>query len=84
MTFSEGDIAYPPEPRKPASMRGPRPFRKEPTARERVMSTSLATFVTRETGIDVTADQTRAFMWAFNKWKESREGYEIRNPNSVW
>ena len=59
--------------------RGPRTFKETPTARDRVISESLAKKVKELTGLDVTPQDARAVKFSLSRWYEDPETKELLN-----
>ena len=57
--------------------KGPRTYKDKPTARERVLTESLAKKVKELTGRDVTAETARAVRWTISRWYEDPETKEL-------
>lgn len=64
--------------RKRGGQRGERPWRDRPTARERVMTGSLAEYVKSETGKDVSPETVRAVRFCLPKWSNDPKTKSLR------
>ena len=58
--------------------RGERPWRDRPTARERVMTQSLADYIKSETGKDVSSETVRAVRFCLPKWSNADSTKALR------
>lgn len=59
--------------------RGPRTFKESPTARDRVISESLAAKVKELTGLDVSPQDARAVKFSLSRWYEDPATKELMN-----
>jgi hypothetical protein len=66
------------EGKKRGGPRGERPWREKPTARERVMTQSLAEAVKQETGKDVSPETVRAIRFVLPKWSNADSTKALR------
>lgn len=57
--------------------KGPRTYKDKPTARERVLTESLAKKVKELTGRDVSAETARAVRWTISRWYEDPATKEL-------
>ena len=57
--------------------KGPRTYKDKPTARERVLTESLAKKVKELTGRDVSSETARAVRWTISRWYEDPETKEL-------
>lgn len=64
--------------KKRGGQRGERPWRDRPTARERVMTGSLAEYVKSETGKDVSPETVRAVRFCLPKWSNAEATKTLR------
>lgn len=64
--------------KKRGGQRGERPWRDRPTARERVMTGSLAEYVKSETGKDVSPETVRAVRFCLPKWSNDPATKQLR------
>ena len=64
--------------KKRGGQRGERPWRDRPTARERVMTGSLAEYVKSETGKDVSPETVRAVRFCLPKWSNDEKTKQLR------
>ena len=58
--------------------RGERPWRDKPTARERVMTQSLADYIKKETNKDVSSETVRAVRFCLPKWSNADSTKALR------
>lgn len=65
--------------KKRGGQRGERKWRDKPTARERVMTQSLASYIKDETGKDVSPETVRAVRTCLPKWSKLDSTTELRN-----
>lgn len=68
-----------PGEKKRGGQRGERTWRDKPTARERVMTQSLADFVKDETGKDVSPETVRALRFCLPKWAGADSTKKLRD-----
>lgn len=73
----KGDTEAEPKKRR-GGPRGERPWRPKPTARERVMTQSLADHVRDETGKEVSPETIRAIRFCLPKWSNSESTKKLR------
>lgn len=59
--------------------RGPRTFKDSPTARDRVISESLAAKVKELTGKEIPAEDCRAVKFSLSRWYEADDTKELLN-----
>lgn len=64
--------------KKRGGQRGERGWRDKPTARERVMTGSLAEYVKKETGKDVSPETVRAVRFCLPKWSNAESTKSLR------
>ncbi|QGJ90105.1 methyltransferase [Mycobacterium phage Indlulamithi] len=65
--------------KKRGGQRGERPWRPKPTARERVMTQSLADYVREETGKEVSPETVRAIRFCLPKWSNADSTKKLRD-----
>lgn len=65
--------------KKRGGQRGERPWRPKPTARERVMTQSLADYVREETGKEVSPETVRAVRFCLPKWSKAESTTKLRD-----
>lgn len=65
--------------KKRGGQRGERQWRPKPTARERVMTQSLADYVKEETGKDVSPETVRALRFCLPKWAGADSTKKLRD-----
>jgi hypothetical protein len=75
---AEAPEAQEESPKKRGGQRGERSWRDRPTARERVMTGSLAEYVKEETGKDVSPETVRAIRFCLPKWSNSDQTKTLR------
>lgn len=73
------DVAEAAPKKKRGGPRGERPWRERPTARERVMTQSLADYVKEETGKDVSPETVRAIRFCLPKWSNAESTKKLRD-----
>ena len=62
-----------------AKTRGPRTFKPGATPRQRVLSESLAKFIKKNTGVDVSWRTVWAVRWSLSRWAEDPETKQLRD-----
>lgn len=67
------------EKKKRGGQRGERPWRPKPTARERVMTQSLAAYIKDQTDKDVSPETVRAVRHCLPKWSNDPKTKELRD-----
>lgn len=65
--------------KKRGGQRGERPWRPKPTARERVMTQSLAAYIKDQTDKDVSPETVRAVRHCLPKWSNDPKTKELRD-----
>lgn len=75
---AEATTATDEAPKKRGGQRGERGWRNKPTARERVMTQSLADYIKEQTGKDVSSETVRAVRFCLPKWSNADSTKSLR------